>query len=397
MCNLIDVTSAKTPITKARKKLWQIQSRFHCAVIGTCLTVVELKKLLIKTKIHNCDEFNDYYAHQTAISYATDKNMLSVAIHKLLDKKFSRQIKLLKQIKCSDDLMDFWKSQMQSHDITGTYWAIITHPKSTLSIWNEVFGDVHMLSHLQGATNRYSVQQINLIKTENSELRSKLKKAQGNSIHSFQANDDLKQQLSKTKKQLQRFVEKQKQDNTASVKLNPDNKQLQKQNHYLEKTLENKQQQLDQLKLKNECLSITKEKIQQEFLLLSERMSLLKTKLDGLPKAQLATKKIKHWSLNGKKILYLGGRNAVTPHIKVLVESHDGEFIHHDGGKEANKHQMQNQICQADMVFCPIDCISHDACLRAKHSCQKLNKVFVPLRSSGLSSFSNELQLQVQH
>ncbi|MFN8719368.1 MAG: DUF2325 domain-containing protein [Rhodospirillales bacterium] len=42
---------------------------------------------------------------------------------------------------------------------------------------------------------------------------------------------------------------------------------------------------------------------------------------------------------------------------------------------------------RCDLVFCPIDCISHDACRRAKQLCKRLRKPFVPLRSSGSAGF----------
>ena len=49
-----------------------------------------------------------------------------------------------------------------------------------------------------------------------------------------------------------------------------------------------------------------------------------------------------------------------------------------------------------DCVFCPVSCVSHDACLRAKRACQKLNTPFVPLRSAGQSAFAKALRSLVE-
>ena len=38
-------------------------------------------------------------------------------------------------------------------------------------------------------------------------------------------------------------------------------------------------------------------------------------------------------------------------------------------------------VGRADAVFCPIDCVSHQACLAAKQLCRRLDKPFVPLRT----------------
>ena len=39
------------------------------------------------------------------------------------------------------------------------------------------------------------------------------------------------------------------------------------------------------------------------------------------------------------------------------------------------------------MSLCPVDCVSHGACLFARKLCKRTAKPFVPLRSAGLSSF----------
>ena len=97
-------------------------------------------------------------------------------------------------------------------------------------------------------------------------------------------------------------------------------------------------------------------------------------------------------NLHGKKILYLGGRSSLTQHMRSLVSNFNGKFSHHDGGVEESRANLQCALASADMVFCPVDCISHDACLRAKQHCQQADKKFIPLRSSGISAFSVGLQ-----
>ncbi|MCG8427164.1 MAG: DUF2325 domain-containing protein, partial [Chromatiales bacterium] len=96
--------------------------------------------------------------------------------------------------------------------------------------------------------------------------------------------------------------------------------------------------------------------------------------------------------LSGKRILYVGGRSTLAPHLRSLVEAHNGRFEHHDGGLEDSRYGLQFTLAGADMVFCPIDCISHDACRRVKHYCKQQSKQFIPLRTSGLSAFAAGLK-----
>ncbi len=61
-------------------------------------------------------------------------------------------------------------------DIPGNYWAIMTHPYSSDDLIFRMFGDVHMLSHLQGASNRADLKRLKNLESDVVELQEKLKK-----------------------------------------------------------------------------------------------------------------------------------------------------------------------------------------------------------------------------
>ena len=54
---------------------------------------------------------------------------------------------------------------------------------------------------------------------------------------------------------------------------------------------------------------------------------------------------------------------------------------------QSGERRLARILGQADAVLCPVDCVSHGACLLAKQVCKRTAKPFVPLRSAGLSSF----------
>ena len=99
--------------------------------------------------------------------------------------------------------------------------------------------------------------------------------------------------------------------------------------------------------------------------------------------------------LCGRRIAYVGGREAAMRHFRALVESANGQFAHHDGGVEDGAARLDRVLNQADVVLCPIDCVSHSACLRAKKFCKRAAKTFVPLRSASLSSLAAGLHRAV--
>lgn len=97
-------------------------------------------------------------------------------------------------------------------------------------------------------------------------------------------------------------------------------------------------------------------------------------------------------NLNGRSFLYVGGRDCQVAHLRAIADSYGAELIHHDGGLREAVSRIDRVLPSVDCVFCPIDCISHDACVRVKSGCKKFNKAFVPLRNGSKSSLQRALQ-----
>ncbi|WP_428354923.1 DUF2325 domain-containing protein [Methyloprofundus sp.] len=90
-------------------------------------------------------------------------------------------------------------------------------------------------------------------------------------------------------------------------------------------------------------------------------------------------------------LLYVGGKTNLIPFYRELVEEHAGTFMHHDGGLEKNTQDLQQSLSKADVVVFPSSCISHDAYWKIKRICNKQNKPYQYLKSSGLYSLSSAL------
>lgn len=97
-------------------------------------------------------------------------------------------------------------------------------------------------------------------------------------------------------------------------------------------------------------------------------------------------------ALEGRSFLYVGGRDCQVAHLRQIASAFGANLIHHDGGLREAVSRIDNVLPSVDCVFCPIDCISHDACLRVKTGCKKWEKAFVPLRNGSKSSFERALQ-----
>ena len=95
--------------------------------------------------------------------------------------------------------------------------------------------------------------------------------------------------------------------------------------------------------------------------------------------------------LDVRSFLYVGGRDCQVAHLRQIASDYGADMIHHDGGLREAVSRIDSVLPSVDCVFCPIDCISHDACLRVKTGCKKFGKTFVPLRNGSKSSLERAL------
>ena len=145
---------------KRRDRLWELPKTVYCSVIGTCVTLEELRKISKKDKSHNYESLCDYELHKRFVSAATNKrNFLARELQRLLEKKFQIIVRRFRDYS-AQMLDDAWEEAVVAGDISGTYWPLITHPMTPNDLLDRIFGDIHMLSHISGASLRTDVRQI---------------------------------------------------------------------------------------------------------------------------------------------------------------------------------------------------------------------------------------------
>jgi hypothetical protein len=411
--------SSPTPNKKnSRKKLWQLDTSFHCSVIGTCLTLEELRfiaKNHLPAASHH--EF-DYTLHSAFVYLAKQADGVTRQCQKRLDKKFNTIIKLSSGIKDKTELLSIWEAALSSGDIAGTYWMIVTHPYTDKHLLERAFGEVHMLSHLSGASTRTDIKLLSKTRhekalaetalTQNNDAFSKrLIKKQNEIDHLKRIQTQLEQdtidvghlrqrihefETSQKHQQLQTTIE------GISERLYTTTEQLNiLKNHY----------QALKIKLKNEQkrTSFLKQETAEYLNELNTSQMTLKKRLPVTPKGiQESTleqpdndkkncqQDYTISNLEGRNILFVGGRANQCPYFKALVEHNNGSFIYHDGGKEDSRRKLSGALAQADAILCPTDCISHDAYQRVKRHCSKQTKQLIMIAHASLSSFTQGLR-----
>ncbi len=95
--------------------------------------------------------------------------------------------------------------------------------------------------------------------------------------------------------------------------------------------------------------------------------------------------------LMGLRVAYIGGVESLRLSYKEVVESFGCLFCYHCGHCLKGKKEIEGIVEKSDLIFCPVDINSHNACRMVKEACKLRNKPCYFLRSSGLSALRKVL------
>src|SRR5262252_1427142 len=164
-----DRHAERAPVHGAR--LHDLPSHLMCSVIGTCLGLGTLRKLVARFVDIDRERATDLEIHHAAVELATAGEAGAKNLHKALDDHHAATIRRFRGAGSEAALEAMWREALQSGEVPGAYWAVLTHPRATTDLRARAFGEVHMLSHLVGAANRADIRRLVALERENAELR----------------------------------------------------------------------------------------------------------------------------------------------------------------------------------------------------------------------------------
>ena len=157
-----------------RRLLFDLSPMAHCSVIGTCLTTSELRKIVKKVLGDHVQKLSDHEVHTHGVRFASVEGLPTKLLNKALDEKHDRTIRRFNKAKTESEVRDLWVEAKKEGQIEGAYWAAITHPAASEAFFTRVFGDVHMLSHLVGSSNRADIRRLTQFEAEVVALRASI-------------------------------------------------------------------------------------------------------------------------------------------------------------------------------------------------------------------------------
>ena len=354
-------------------------------MIGTCLTPADIQQILKRSAIRLRDGAYDYEIHGYVVGEAREDGRVGREINKMLDHKYSATLRKVADEPDEVRLAALWDELCTRGLVAGADWAFISQAHVPEWLKTHAFGEVHMLSHFMGGFNRQSAKELWLAEREVGQLADKLASHRRRGRDDLAERDrriaELEQELQQTRNQLADSYRQHAQRDARS-------------SAGWQSRLDRGQRRLSATRARLRAI----EQENQRLAALVDALAEVTPASRPLPSEAGAiaapdrTEDPAQRSQPGGCILYVGGRCHLLPHLRARAEARAAELLHHDGGRGATLQALESLVDRADVVFCPIDCISHHACLKAKHLCRRLAKPFVPLRSSSATSFARAIE-----
>ncbi len=368
-----------------RRKLWDLPGSCHCLIIGTCLTLQDVKAMGRKCQ-YQVDGKSDYALHQFFVGQASEaSSIIARQTQKLLDKQFRIDINQARRLSTVAELSTHWDTQVALGKVAGTLWAIATHPACRTALLEHLYGEVHMLSHLSGASVHRKAAQLPATRQELESLRQKLVSQRESAAQKSSAYQNTIKQLEAQNLKLRSEaagVESSEKPVSRDASCGESaNRRLNEANRLLREAKTQLHEAREQSETANRKLAEKQHEI-----------SKMEQLIDYLVSADTAAADVCDQSLSGKCVLLLGGMPSQCRHFKAFVESNDGDFLHHDGGMESSYSHIDQLVSRADAVICPIEKVSHSAMKRARKLCRKSEKPLLFLPKSSLSAFVTSLR-----
>jgi hypothetical protein len=384
-----------------RKRLWDLDPHFHCSIVGTCLALPDLRKMAAKARIVLQADAPDYRLHgmftRAAAAPGPVEKGLARLMDKALEKRHARSLAKFRRAGTPEALEALWEEALGGGDIPGPYWALMSHALAPKSLLERAFGEVHMLSHLVGASNRADVRHLAAMESRQEELESLVHETEARRHRELEAKQGEIAQLRATLEEernrsraMARRLEQVGEGACQDLRVRT-----------LEATVEGLRDRLNreawradrlQGKLAEAERRLSDIHADRDALRgrLGERLADLRS-LEAVLHGVVDDHPVARPDLGGRTVLYVGGRARAIPGLRKLVETSNGRFLHHDAGREDGRAHLSDMLATADLVVCPVDCVSHDACLKCKRACKERGTPFAPLPSSGMGAFARYL------
>lgn len=373
------------PADKPRDRIWELAESLHCSIVGTCLTNAEARAILAKLGRPDARTISEHRLHGEIVQIAGRKDGGGRLLQKALDRRHEREIERFAEARTTDAVRTLWKASVERGEIPGAYWAAITHPATDWALVQDVFGEVHMLSHLVGQSNRADIRRLHQLEADLAERDERIAAFEQRVLDLMEQRDGLSMR--------NRAIEAEQAIARVAVPA-----ETEREDKVLVAHLERERAHAEALEEKVAILVHAAGKLSTDLEAETARRGTIEAELKAVEAMlaavndPIATGPSSQPAADGetfaqRTLLYVGGRPRQVAQLRRFVEARGGRLLSHDGGIDDSMALLPGLVSRSELVVFPVECISHEATGMVKRVCETIGKPFRPVRSASLASF----------
>lgn len=375
-----------------RRSLWQLPIQYHCPVVGVCLPLASLRRVVDKS-LGGTALADDYELHVGVVNECRTRNPVSERLQRVLNQRHAAVIARFRHARSDEALLELWRLAMARGEVSGAFWAAITHPVCSAPLMERLFREIHMHQHQAGAGRQADIGQGQSLIHENAVLTRELARVQSRTTKLLAERaseiDRLRAELSTARARLG-AVQQQRDQITSQLEAIRESVRRLDSRERLTKVVAELQARLVERPTPATQTGVAEPHRPPENPEILDH---------GTPilMAQTPTSEVEgraHCdtsSLANKTVLCVGGRPSSEPVYRKIIEQYGASYLHHDGGIEENMGRLVTSMGAADLVICQTGCISHDAYWRVKNHCRRTGKPCIYLDNPSASSLGRKL------
>jgi hypothetical protein len=358
--------------------IWQWPPNWQCPMLGTGLGIGEQRRIFKRPQ--KTRRMDAYSLHQALMTIVGDENQISRRIDRLLRRKYQRMIAETAPLP-PDEFFERWRREWQGPEGLGLFYVAAARRDLSEEMRREIYGCVHMAGHTTAGELLAARQEAERHRQTNLRLARALRR--------FREKAQERKKHRQRQPVIPRYTRPPIPATARAGHASPPMPAPGTGTGHL-------QAEVHRLEREKRRLEIRYFEIQSQNAQLAEEVRGLMTQLaalltcrgrcrrDDLPHETPA-------SICPRRILIVGGMTKLHHLYRELVAAAGGELDYHDGYLRQGNDNLQARIGRSDLVICPVNCNSHNACKRVKGICKRLKKPLHILPSASLSAISAAL------
>ncbi|MBC8521033.1 MAG: DUF2325 domain-containing protein [Methanomicrobia archaeon] len=386
-----------------RRRIWDFQPSTICRILGLSFDDKELKKIFKELKLSYGNQFSAAFEmHQHLAQICRTQGQHAKRVEKILEKQFAPYKKEVERLgsdarKICEFIEGRPENVLKNVPISALIWFAARNGSQDKEIETRIFTAVHVKEHQ--ALRFYDELSRKLQWDKIEDITKELRIAS-------ESNEKLQRRCERLEQKKEELISEREAIKEDKVKLVHELEEQKRLDERLRERIkkiggEAAYEQIEGMKtelavLRGEIKRLNKENAELVKISASRFESNFYTKNEIEDRFVASACKCKsngnERGLKDVSVAYVGGVESLMPCYKELAESFGCLFRYHCGHCERGKREIENLVEKNDVIFCPVDINSHNACRMVKEACKLRNKPCYFLRSSGLSALKKTLE-----